>query len=58
MPRKHSRTRHCHPAGVAGTMLYAPNGAGDFIIGRHDKDTPAMDSTARLNPSTGDGVLL
>ena len=41
-----------------GTMLYAPNGAGDFIIGHDGKRSPAINSTARLNPSTGDGIVL
>ena len=41
-----------------GTMLYAPNGAGDFIIGHDGKRSPAINSTARLNPLTGDGIVL
>ncbi len=31
---------------------------GDFIIGHDGKRSPAINSTARLNPSTGDGIVL
>lgn len=41
-----------------GTILYAPNGAGDFIIGHDGKRQPAINATVRLNPSTGDGIVL
>jgi CubicO group peptidase (beta-lactamase class C family) len=41
-----------------GTMLYVPNGAGDFIIGHDGKRQPAINSTVRLNPSTGDGIVV
>ena len=37
-----------------GTMLYVPNGQGDFIIGHDGKPQPAINSAVRLNPSTGD----
>ena len=41
-----------------GTMLYAPNGAGDFIIGHDGKRQPAINTAVRLNPSTGDGIVV
>ena len=41
-----------------GTMLYVPNGAGDFIIGHDGKRQPAINSAVRLNPSTGDGIVV
>lgn len=41
-----------------GTMLYVPNGAGDFILGHDGKRQPAINSTVRLNPSTGDGIVV
>ena len=41
-----------------GTILYAPNGAGDFIIGHDGKRRPAINTTVRLNPSTGDGIVV
>jgi CubicO group peptidase (beta-lactamase class C family) len=41
-----------------GTILYAPNGAGDFIIGHDGTRQPAINTAARLNPSTGDGIIV
>src|SRR4030095_8583609 len=41
-----------------GTMLYVPNGAGDFIIGHDGKTQPAINTAVRLNPSTGDGIVV
>ena len=41
-----------------GTMLYVPNGAGDFIIGHDGKRQPAINTSVRLNPSTGDGIVV
>jgi len=41
-----------------GTMLYVPDGAGDFIIGHDGKRRPAINTTVRLNPSTGDGIIV
>jgi CubicO group peptidase (beta-lactamase class C family) len=41
-----------------GTMLYVPDGAGDFIIGHDGKRQPAINSAVRLNPSTGDGIVI
>ncbi len=41
-----------------GTMLYVPDGAGDFIIGHDGERQPAINSAVRLNPSTGDGIVV
>jgi CubicO group peptidase (beta-lactamase class C family) len=41
-----------------GTMLYAPNGAGDFIIGHDGKRQSAINTAVRLNPATGDGIVV
>jgi CubicO group peptidase (beta-lactamase class C family) len=41
-----------------GTMLYAPNDDGDFIIGHDGKRQPAINAAVRLNPSTGDGIVV
>ena len=40
-----------------GTILYAPNGAG-FVIGHDGNNEPAINTTARLNPETGDGIVI
>lgn len=39
-------------------MLYAPNGAGDFIIGHDGNNEPAINTTVRLDPASGDGVII
>jgi CubicO group peptidase (beta-lactamase class C family) len=41
-----------------GTMLYAPNGQGDFIIGHDGNNEPAINTAARLNPATGDAIVV
>jgi CubicO group peptidase (beta-lactamase class C family) len=41
-----------------GTMLYVPNGQGDFIIGHDGKNEPAINASARLNPGNGDSIIL
>ncbi len=41
-----------------GTMLYASNNAGDFIIGHDGHNEPAINATARVDPATGDGIVV
>jgi len=41
-----------------GVMLYAPNNAGDFIIGHDGDNEPATNTAVRLDPATGDGIVL
>ncbi len=41
-----------------GTMLYAPNGRGDFIIGHDGDNEPAINTAVRLDPATGDGIVV
>ena len=41
-----------------GTMLFAPNDEGDFVIGHDGKNEPAINSAVRLNPATGDGIVV
>lgn len=41
-----------------GTMLYAPDNAGGFIIGHDGSNEPAINTSARLDPATGDGVVV
>jgi hypothetical protein len=41
-----------------GPILYVDNGAGDFIIGHDGQNAPAINTTARLNPTTGDGIVV
>jgi CubicO group peptidase (beta-lactamase class C family) len=41
-----------------GTILYAPNNAGGFVVGHDGSNTPAINTSARIDPATGDGVIL
>lgn len=41
-----------------GTMLYAPDGSGGFVIGHDGNNRPAINTAARLDPATGDGIVL
>ena len=41
-----------------GVMLYAPNNAGDFIIGHDGDNEPAINTAVRMDPATGDGIVL
>ncbi|MBZ6380021.1 serine hydrolase [Pacificimonas flava] len=41
-----------------GTMLYAANNRGDFIIGHDGNNEPAINTAVRLDPDTGDGIVV
>ncbi len=41
-----------------GLMLYAPNNQGGFIVGHDGKNGPAINTAARFNPATGDGIVI
>jgi CubicO group peptidase (beta-lactamase class C family) len=41
-----------------GTMLYAPNGAGTFVVGHDGSNDPAINTAVRLNPATGNGIVI
>lgn len=53
---------HAHQMGAPiwglGTMLFASNNENDYIIGHDGKNEPAINTAARLNPSTGDGIII
>lgn len=53
---------HAHQMGAAiwglGTMLFASNNENDYIIGHDGKNEPAINTAVRLNPSTGDGIII
>ena len=38
-------------------MLFADNNEGGFIIG-HGGQSPSLNSTARINPATGNGIIM
>ena len=41
-----------------GTILFASAGNSDFIIGHDGKSTPPINTAVRLNPQTGDGIII
>jgi len=41
-----------------GDILYAPNNAGGFIVGHDGNNYPAINTTARIDPTTGDGIIV
>jgi CubicO group peptidase (beta-lactamase class C family) len=41
-----------------GTILYAPNKAGGFVIGHDGNNDPAINTAARLDPASGDGIII
>jgi CubicO group peptidase (beta-lactamase class C family) len=41
-----------------GQALYAPNNAGSFIVGHDGNNDPAINTAARYDPASGDGVVV
>ena len=41
-----------------GTMLYADNRVGGFVVGHDGNNGPALNTAARLNPATGNGIVI
>ena len=41
-----------------GTMLFVRNDDGGFVIGHDGSNEPAINTTARLSPATGDGIVI
>ena len=56
------RKPHGHSMGAdiwgLGTMLFAPNGDNDFVIGHDGSNEPAINTAVRLNPASGDGIVI
>lgn len=41
-----------------GLMLYAPNKQGGYIVGHDGNNGPAINTVARFDPTTGDGIVI
>ncbi len=41
-----------------GTILYASNDEGGFVVGHDGKNDPAINAAARLDPATGNGIVV
>ncbi len=46
------------PAWGLGNILYAPTRTGGFIIGHDGENYPAINTTARIDPATGNGIIV
>lgn len=46
------------PVWGLGESLYVPNGAGSYVIGHDGTNFPAINTTARIDPATGDGIVV
>ena len=57
MREPHGRTMGIDIWGL-GTVLYATTDGNDFIIGHDGKSTPPINTSIRLNPETGDGIII
>ena len=56
------RTSHATQMGVdtwgLGVILYTANGSGDYIVGHDGNNEPAINTSARIDPATGDGIVV
>tara|TARA_Y100001933_G_scaffold202335_1_gene204193 strand:+ start:4859 stop:6148 length:1290 start_codon:yes stop_codon:yes gene_type:complete len=41
-----------------GVMLYAPNGVGGHIVGHEGSNAPAINTSVRVDPASGDGIVV
>jgi CubicO group peptidase (beta-lactamase class C family) len=41
-----------------GAMLYAPNNSGGYIIGHDGNNGPAINTVARIDPASGNGIVI
>jgi len=46
------------PVWGLGESLYAPTAGGGFVIGHDGQNHPAINTTARLDPATGNGIVV
>ena len=46
------------PVWGLGESLYAPNSAGSYVIGHDGGNFPAINTTARIDPYTGNGIIV
>jgi CubicO group peptidase (beta-lactamase class C family) len=41
-----------------GAILYAPNDDGGFVLGHDGSNVPAINTTARIDPASGDAIIV
>ena len=57
MREPHGRTSGFDIWGL-GTILYSPTESGDFVFGHDGANDPAINTTARINPESGDAIIV
>jgi CubicO group peptidase (beta-lactamase class C family) len=57
MWRPHA-SKYGEPIWGLGTMLYAGNDQDGFVVGHDGKNEPAINTAARFNPATGNGIVV
>lgn len=57
MRRPHAASLGADTWGL-GVMLYAPDGSGDYVVGHDGSNEPAINTAARLDPVSGDAVIV
>jgi CubicO group peptidase (beta-lactamase class C family) len=51
-------SRYGAPIWGLGQILYAPNTTGGLVVGHDGDNAPAINTTARVDPDTGDGIIV
>jgi len=46
------------PVWGLGEILYAPNGKGGYVIDHDGNNAPGINTTARIDPATGNGIIV
>jgi hypothetical protein len=57
MTEPHGRTLGLDIWGL-GVALYAPTASGAYVYGHDGANTPAINTTVRINPDNGDAVIV
>jgi CubicO group peptidase (beta-lactamase class C family) len=56
--RGEEASQYGFPIWGLGQVLYAPNRRGGFIVGHDGTGSPATNTTGRVDPDTGDGIVV
>jgi len=56
--RKPQAFLHGTPIWGLGESLFAPSQAGGYVIGHDGNNYPAINTTARIDPATGNGLVV
>ncbi|RYE64761.1 MAG: class A beta-lactamase-related serine hydrolase [Oxalobacteraceae bacterium] len=56
--RDEEGSQYGFPIWGLGQVLYSPSRSGGFIVGHDGTGSPAVNTTARIDPDNGDGILV